>query len=106
MVLCQNSRQRGSKCSSLLVEKLGKVIDIATQVGRFDESVLFRGENANVRLVVLDERGRQDAHRLLYRFSRRSSKITSAMSRASWTALAAIVVGFGARSRRPELALL
>ncbi|RPD74320.1 endoplasmic oxidoreductin [Lentinus tigrinus ALCF2SS1-7] len=29
-------------------ERLTKVIDIARTVGRFDESVLFRGENANV----------------------------------------------------------
>jgi len=27
---------------------LSKVLDIAKKVGRFDESVLFRGENANV----------------------------------------------------------
>ena len=30
------------------VDRLTKVIDIARAVGRFDESVLFRGENANV----------------------------------------------------------
>ncbi|KAH9931060.1 endoplasmic oxidoreductin [Epithele typhae] len=30
------------------IERLTKVIDIARAVGRFDESVLFRGENANV----------------------------------------------------------
>ena len=30
------------------VERLTKVIDIARAVGKFDESVLFRGENANV----------------------------------------------------------
>lgn len=28
--------------------RLSKIIDIASRVGRFDESVLFRGENANV----------------------------------------------------------
>lgn len=30
------------------LEKLNSVIDIAKRVGQFDESVLFRGENANV----------------------------------------------------------
>ena len=30
------------------LDKLEKVIKIATDVGQFDESVLFRGENANV----------------------------------------------------------
>lgn len=30
------------------LEKLDSVIDIAKRVGQFDESVLFRGENANV----------------------------------------------------------
>lgn len=30
------------------LEKLGSVIDIAKRAGQFDESVLFRGENANV----------------------------------------------------------
>ncbi|KAI5123702.1 hypothetical protein M0805_001728 [Coniferiporia weirii] len=30
------------------LEKLGKVIDISKNVGQFDESVLFRGENANI----------------------------------------------------------
>ena len=30
------------------VDRLTKVIDIARAVGRFDESMLFRGENANV----------------------------------------------------------
>jgi len=29
-------------------ERLGRVIDVATAVGKFDETVLFRGENANV----------------------------------------------------------
>ena len=31
------------------LRKLGAVIGIAKAVGQFDESVLFRGENANVR---------------------------------------------------------
>lgn len=30
------------------LQTLSKVLDIAKQVGRFDESVLFRGENANI----------------------------------------------------------
>ena len=30
------------------LQTLSKVLDIAKKVGRFDESVLFRGENANV----------------------------------------------------------
>jgi len=30
------------------LETLNKVIDIAEHVGKFDERVLFRGENANV----------------------------------------------------------
>ncbi|OCH95146.1 endoplasmic oxidoreductin, partial [Obba rivulosa] len=30
------------------LERLGKVIDIARAVGKFDETVLFRGENANI----------------------------------------------------------
>ena len=29
---------------------LSKVLNIATKIGRFDESLLFRGENANVTL--------------------------------------------------------
>lgn len=29
-------------------ERLQRVVDVARAVGRFDESVLFRGENANV----------------------------------------------------------
>lgn len=31
---------------------LGKVIDIAEHVGKFDERVLFRGENANVSKIL------------------------------------------------------
>lgn len=31
------------------LEKLDAVVKIANDVGQFDESVLFRGENANVR---------------------------------------------------------
>jgi len=31
------------------LKTLSKVINIAENVGKFDESVLFRGENANVR---------------------------------------------------------
>ena len=30
------------------LQTLSKVLEIAKKVGRFDESVLFRGENANV----------------------------------------------------------
>ena len=33
----------------ITMSKLNKVIEIAKNVGQFDESVLFRGENANVR---------------------------------------------------------
>ena len=33
---------------AITLEKLGKVIKIANEVGSFDESILFRGENANV----------------------------------------------------------
>jgi hypothetical protein len=33
------------------LEKLSRVTDIARRVGRFDETVLFRGENANVGLI-------------------------------------------------------
>jgi ERO1-like protein beta len=33
--------------------KVKKVVDVATKLGRFDESVLFRGENANVRYSYL-----------------------------------------------------
>lgn len=29
-------------------EKLGNVLDIATRAGQFDETALFKGENANV----------------------------------------------------------
>ena len=31
------------------LEKVTKVVEIASEVGRFDETTLFRGENANVR---------------------------------------------------------
>lgn len=34
--------------------KLHNVIEIAQNVGKFDETALFRGENANVRLVLLN----------------------------------------------------
>jgi ERO1-like protein beta len=33
--------------------RVKKVVDVATKLGRFDESVLFRGENANVRYSCL-----------------------------------------------------
>ena len=34
--------------------KLDKVIDVAQHAGKFDESILFRGENANVSARFLD----------------------------------------------------
>lgn len=37
--------------------KVKKVVDIASRVGRFDESALFRGENANVGFPFLCWRG-------------------------------------------------
>ena len=33
----------------ITLSRLNKVIEIAKNVGQFDESVLFQGENANVR---------------------------------------------------------
>lgn len=38
---------------SFTLDRLGKVIDIAKNVGHFDESVLFRGENANVSFLFI-----------------------------------------------------
>lgn len=35
------------------LEKVSKVVEIASEVGRFDETTLFRGEDANVCAVLL-----------------------------------------------------
>jgi len=38
------------------LERLKSVIDVAQKVGKFDESVLFRGENANVSMVYFHKK--------------------------------------------------
>lgn len=80
---------------------LTKVVDIARAVGKFDETVLFRGDDANVSAL----QGYLDCYYIdvwvfLIRFSRRSSSSISVMSLGLWIALDATSVDFGARSRR------
>jgi hypothetical protein len=63
---------------------LSKVLDIAKKVGRFDESVLFRGEDANVSpasLVIIAAVADET-----YRSLKRNLKFTSGMLVVSWTA--------------------
>ena len=64
------------------LQTLSKVLDIAKKVGRFDESVLFRGETANVsccKSCYNRSRGHEN-----YRSLKRNLKLTSGMLVASW----------------------
>jgi Endoplasmic Reticulum Oxidoreductin 1 (ERO1) len=81
------------------LQYLSSVIDVAKNIGKFDETTLFRGDNANVGInyhdtVSCDLRNRHD------RFSKKSSRHTSATSVRSWTALDATNVASGARFRQ------
>lgn len=49
---CSNGSHEDNEATS---EKLSTIVEIAHEVGRFDETVLFRGENANVSLNVSSE---------------------------------------------------
>lgn len=46
---CSNGSREDDETT---LEKLTTVVKIAHEVGRFDETALFRGENANVSLNV------------------------------------------------------
>lgn len=62
--------------------KISKVVSIASNVGMFDESAMFRGDDANVSYFMS---GSRCVLNRFNRFLRRNSKIISAMSPVSWT---------------------
>lgn len=94
------------------LEKVAKVVTMASDLGKFDETVMFRGENANVshasQLFVNENNNNNNQCALVSfdRFSKKSSKNTSAMFRVLWTASVATNADFGAKSKRLVWALL
>ena len=85
-------------------QKLSNVLDIATRAGQFDETALFKGENANVCCLFL--RGLLFLTRKDRRLSRKNSKNISGMLAVSWTASVVINAVYGARSKPQALRLL
>lgn len=80
------------------LDYINKITSIAKDAGKFDESVLFRGENANVGGLVNWETLQADFNS---RFYVKSSRPTSVTLPASWTVWAATNADSGARSRLP-----